>query len=124
MTIDEVVTMVDRLKPNQYEYAQKLSWLSKLDGQIFHEVILTHEGAPAEAFEGYDGADTNIELMVPSPYDEDVYNLYLQSCIDRENGEMGKYNQSITLFSNAYLTFCNWYNRTHMPLPKQSMWIY
>ena len=34
-----------------------------------------------------------------------------------ENGETGKYNQSITLYNNAFLTFQNWYNRTHIPLP-------
>ena len=34
--------------------------------------------------------------------------------IDRENGEAGKYSQSITLFNAAFSRWRNWYNRAHM----------
>ena len=116
MTIHEAVEMVDRLKPNQYDQEQKVKWLSKLDGMIFREVISTHADSPIEEFKGYDNAFPDTEMLVPYPYDEDVYNYFLQMQIDKENGEMAKYNQSATLFNNAYKTFCDWYNRTHLPL--------
>ena len=48
MTAGEVITLVDALEPNQYTEQNKLTWLDRLDGQIFNEVIYTHaheEGA-------------------------------------------------------------------------------
>lgn len=116
MTIDNAISLVDKLKPNQYLPVLKIKWLSKLDGQIFKEVFQTHEGNPIESFEGYTADDKDKELLVPYPFDEDIYNYFLQAQIDKENGEMGKYNQSITLYNNAFLSFQNYWNRTHMPI--------
>ena len=120
MTIHEAVEMVDRLKPNQYDQEQKVKWLSKLDGMIFREVISTHADSNVEEFKGYDNAFPDTEMLVPYPYDEDVYNYFLQMQIDKENGEMAKYNQSATLYNNAYKIFCDWYNRTHLPIPEKA----
>lgn len=125
MTIREALETVDKLKPNQYDAQTKINWLSKLDGMIFKEVILTHIHPPdLGAFAGYDGANEETELIVPYPYGEDVYNYFLQSMIDKENGEMAKYNQSATLYNNAYKAYCNWYNRTHRPIPVRSRYLY
>lgn len=124
MTIGEAISLADRLKPNQYPQTLKVKWLSKLDGMIFKEVIQTHAGSTLEAFDGYDNAPQDTELIVPYPYDEDIYNNFLQSQIDKENGEMGKYNQSITQYNNAYNIFQDFYNRTHMPLPASTRFIF
>lgn len=117
MNISDAIYLVDKLKPNQYSTDIKTGWLSKLDGQIFKEVFLTHTDSPIESFEGYDGSDPEQELLVPYPYDEDIYNYFLQAQIDKENGETAKYNQSITLYNNAFHAFQAWYNRTHLPIP-------
>ena len=112
MTAGEAISLVDNLRPNQYDSTLKLKWLNKLDGQIFREVIQTHEGcavySPRE--------DMERELIVPFPYAEDVYCNFLQAMIDKENGEIGKYNQAISLFQTAYTRYCNWYNRTTRPI--------
>lgn len=114
MTISDAITMVDALRPNQYSKDMKIRWLTRLDGMIWQEVIRTHEGA-AETFDGYSSAELESkEMLVAAPYDEDVYNNYLQAMIDRENGEAGKYSQSITLFNAAFVRWRNWYNREHM----------
>ena len=42
MTVWEAIAKVDDLKPNQYDTNTKIGWLSKLDGQIYVEVISTH----------------------------------------------------------------------------------
>lgn len=124
MTIQEAIYRVDRLKPNQYEAIQKIRWLSKLDGMIWKEVMMTHVGLTweqiREGFQGYEDASRDTELLVPYPYDEDIYNYYLQSQIDKENMEIAKYNQTAALFNNAYKAFCDYYNRTHRPIPKRS----
>ena len=43
MTIREVLETVDRLKPNQYGSADKLRWLSELDGAVYREILTQHE---------------------------------------------------------------------------------
>ena len=124
MTIAEAISLVDKLKPNQYTETMKKNWLSKLDGLVFKEVFQTHEENPIESFEGYETAGVDTELLIPYPYDEDIYNYFLQASIDKENGETGKYNQSITLYNNAFLTFQNWYNRTHQPISSGTRFIF
>lgn len=118
MTIQQAIELVDKLKPNQYEHEQKVKWLSKIDGQVWIEVISTHWGCYyLEPFSGYDASNPDTELLVPYPFAEDIYNYFLQSQIDKENGETGKYSQNAAAFNAAYKTFCDWYNRTHRPFP-------
>ena len=124
MTIAEAISLVDKLKPNQYTEVMKKSWLSKLDGLVFKEVFQTHEDNPVESFEGYEEAGMETELLIPYPYDEDIYNYFLQASMDKENGETAKYNQSITLYNNAFLTFQNYYNRTHKPISSGTRFIF
>ena len=116
MTIKEAIDLVDKLKPNQYPFNLKVKWLSNLDGMIFKEVLKTHEGCEVQKFAGYDDAPSEEELLVPYPYDEDVYNYFLQARIDKENGEIVKFNQNGLLFNQAYQAFANYHHRTHMPV--------
>ena len=124
MNISDAIYLVDKLKPNQYSTDIKIGWLSKLDGLIYKEVFATHADNPVESFNGYDGEDPEKELLVPYPYDEDIYNYFLQAQIDKENGETAKYNQSITLYNNAFHAFQAWYNRTHLPIPTGQRFIF
>ncbi len=43
MTIREALETVDRLKPNQYGSADKLRWLSELDGAVYREILTQHD---------------------------------------------------------------------------------
>ena len=72
--------------------------------------------APAEpVFPGYpDDAPDDTELLAGFPNDS-MYLRWLESQIDLNNAEINKYNQSRELFNTAYLTYTDWYNRTHMP---------
>ncbi len=116
MTITEAITMIDSIKPNTYTHAQKIDWLSTLDEMIKKEIIDTHEGGEAVDFSGYgEDTDINTPLLVPSPYDE-IYIFWMESKIDYWNGEGKKYNNSITMFNNAYSTYQEYYNRMHRPL--------
>jgi len=115
MTVKEAIALVDRLKPNKFSEADKLKWLSDIDGLIVRELVDSHEDSPLEdEFEGYGVSDKNTELIAPYPYDI-LYRWYLESQIDLGNMEIAKYNNSKTLFNNAYLTYTDYYNRTHMP---------
>lgn len=117
MTITEAIAMCDGLRPNHYPRQMKIGWLSKLDGRIFHELLMTHADCPADSFAGYD-ADTDGEtpLLVPAPYADDLYNYFLQAQIDKENGEAARYNQSITMYNSAFRAYENHYRRSHLPV--------
>lgn len=56
-------------------------------------------------------ADPDTELLIPHPYAEDIYNFYLQSRIDLENGEIQKYNNSNAMYTAAYSRFASAFNR-------------
>lgn len=115
MTIQTAIDMIDTLKPNMVPHHQKVAWLSDLDGLIWREVILTHEGAPNIEFEGYN-QDTSpgTTLLAPEPY-TDIYQHYMASKMDTANRETGEYAKDMALFNNAWQTLCDYWNRTHMP---------
>ena len=71
-------------------------------------------------FNGYhEDTPIDTELLVPAPYDEEVYLFWLQSKIEYWNGEMGKYNNSVTMYNKAYSNFERAYNREHKPITKK-----
>ena len=124
MTIIEAISRADRLKPNTYSQQDKVGWLSTLDGIVKKEIIDTHEGGEDVAFTGYnDDTTLTTELFIPAPYDE-VYVRYLEMQIDYANGEYGKYNNSRTMFNDAYSAFEKYYNRENMPLKRGKRFLF
>lgn len=119
MTIIEAINRIDAIKPNTHSQTEKIRWLSTLDGLIKTNIIDTHEGSDAVVFNGYT-EETNLttRLLVPAPYDE-IYLCWLESKIDYYNGEMGRYNNSISMYNTVYAGFEKYYNRTHMPKGKK-----
>mgnify|MGYP003310156292 CR=1 FL=1 len=123
MTIMEAINRIDTIKPNSYPQGEKIRWLSELDGTVKAKVIDTHEGADAVQFDGYT-EDTNLctNLLVPAPFDG-MYLFWLESKINYANGETGRYNNSISMFNNAYEEYARFYNRNHMPIGKKMKYI-
>ena len=115
MTIAELITHVDTISPNQYTDAQKIAWLSNLDGKVFLEVIKTHEPGHEEEYEAHT-ADTD-ELLIEAPYAQDVYSNYLLAKIAEANAEIPKYNLYSTLYNVEYNQWVSWYHRNHLPVP-------
>lgn len=115
MTIMEAITKLDSLKSNVYSQADKVEWLSKLDGAVKRLIIDTHEGSEQVPFCGYT-ADTSLDtvLLVPSPFD-DVYLRWMEAQIDYYNGETDRYNNAIILYNSLFEEYANFYNRTHSP---------
>ena len=124
MKIIEAINRIDALKPNTYAEREKVFWLSLIDDTIKKEIIDTHEGAEAVVFNGYDEkTDVNTELLVPSPYAE-LYLYWLESKIDYYNGEMVKFNNSITMFNNMYEAYERFYNRDHMSVLRKRIFLF
>ena len=119
MTIQEAIDRIDILKPNKFPDRQKVAWLSDLDGMVYREILLAHEGVePGFVFEGYH-QDTphDTELLVPVPY-VDIYQHYMATQMDIANMESSKYSQDMLLFNNAWTTFGDYWTRTHMPVQR------
>ena len=119
MTIIEAINKLDTLKPNSYTQADKILWLSDIDGKIKATIIDTHEGGENVTFNGYtEFTDLNTKLLVPSPY-EDLYVKWLEMQIDYTNAEYGKYNNSAAAYNSVYSAFEKYYNRQHMPISQK-----
>lgn len=113
MTIKEMIDKTDALKPNQYSAADKMDWLSDLDGRIMQEVILRHEhGVDLPVFSRY--TDATAELLVEDTY-SDLYVYYLMAQIDFYNAEYIRYNNSSAAFNQAYADYARNYHQRHMP---------
>ena len=135
MTIDEAIERCDRMKPNAYSRADKIRWLSELDGRVMRDIVQTHEGKqpetgetdtvvgeapqdketegghkPGEAGTWFIGYDENTPggtaLLAPSPY-EDIYIKYLFMQIDFNNAEFTRYNNSAAMFQAVYSDFAD-----------------
>ena len=116
MTIAGLIDMVDNLKPNQIEHGIKEEWLKNIEGQLWDEIILTHEDVPETVFD-VKTATGGTELTAQPPY-SDLYRFYLEAQIDLANGEMTRYNNSMMLFNGSWMAYRNYYNRRHMPITR------
>ena len=122
MTIQEVVDIVDAIKPNQYGIEEKTRWLSFLDAIIINDVLKTHEGYEGQYddFVGYSPDNTGAGLIVGAPYDV-LYEAYLKMKIDEENGETARYNNSATMFNSYFDAYKKYYNKHHIPLQQNML---
>lgn len=121
MTIGEAILRCDNLKPNQYTEADKIKWLSDLDGIVKREILDTHQKDSEIAFDGYtEQTPETTELLIQEPY-TDTYLKYLFAQIDFHNGEFARYNNSMVMFNVAYSAFADDYNRTTLPVQENSI---
>lgn len=114
MTIMEAVNSVDNLKHNTYSFADKVQWLSRLDGMVKRLIIDTHESRKV-FFYGYtEDTEPDTELLVPAPFDA-MYLRWLDAQIDYTNGEYDKYNNSILMFNVEWEKYQKYYRSVHKP---------
>ena len=124
MTIIEAISRVDNQKFNTIDQDQKVKWLSKLDYMVKTQIIDTHEGGEHVTFTGYDSdSDMHTQLLVSAPFDE-VYLRWMEAQIDYSNGEIDKYNISITMFNTEFEAYATWYHRNHMPISRGRRFIF
>lgn len=121
MTIQEALDQIDDLKVNTYSTTQKIRWLSDLDGKMWNEIILAHEGVPAGAvFRGYDDdTPTDTVLLAPGAYAE-IYRHWLAAQIDDSNRDTQEYSKSMIRYNQAWHDLEAYWTRTHMPIGRAS----
>lgn len=117
ITIGEVLSLVDSIKPNTRTAEEKTLWLNNIDRMVFEEIIKAHEGFEDIEFNGYDeNTPQDQALLIPKHYGADIYRFYIETQIDLANAEYSKYNTSMQLFQMAYNNYAQTYTREHMPL--------
>ena len=113
MKVKEAIMCADTLMPNQYEYEQKVRWLSELEGQAKREIFDLYKDSPADGFTGYkEGVHDDQTLLIPPPYDG-VYIDWLQAQFSYFNAEFTRHGNAQLRFNNSYLTFQAYWIRTH-----------
>ena len=115
MTVNQILTAVNDLEPNQYKQQDKIDWLNQLDGQVFDELVLTHVHDEDAEFTPHSA--TTDDLLIPEPYAREIYVAYLMAMIAFHNHENVKYNGNMTMFNTAYQEYAAYYNRKYVPLP-------
>lgn len=109
----EILTTLDRMRPNAYTDAEKLGFLNTIEGRIYKEIFEKAEGAE-ERFRPFLEGEEERELAVLVPY-TDIYFYYLAAMIDFYNGDAGRYNDTIVLFNQAWADYAAYYRRRHKP---------
>lgn len=116
MKIKTAIDRVYAVRPDSFTPDEKVEWLNHLDGQIYQEVILTHENPQNISFSKYDASDLEKELLIPFPYDK-IYTSYLKMMIEEAYGETEAYNNALYLYNENKKDFLSYWNRTYRPLP-------
>ena len=121
MTIQRALDIADTMKPNMMDRDLKILFLSEIEQLIHQEIIMKHVHTPEqEVMPAYDEqTDPGTVLNIPDPYSM-VYVYWVMSKIDLQNLEYDKYNSDRALFENAYDTMHDWWNRTYMPIQRNS----
>ena len=111
MTLSEVMTRVDEIKPNAFSNEVKTSWMNEVEGMVQTEVFLfNHVDVVQYSYE----EDKDKTLLVAPPHDK-LYAPYLEARIDYANGEYNKYQNTMQLFNQFYGEFMRWYADTYRP---------
>ena len=86
------------------------------NGKVYKsaQAVITAGKAMNHPFNGYTDGALGKTLIVGAPYD-DIYVKWLEAQIDYANGEYGKYNNTKTMYGNAYDSFARAYHREHKP---------
>lgn len=111
MTVEKALAKFKRLYPGSvYTDEDLISWLSIVDGRVYNDIILTHEGHEDVTFEGYTSTTpTSTVLLIPEPYSE-AYIYYLMAMSEMHNGESERNANSTAMFNNEYNSFAAYYN--------------
>ena len=116
MTVNEAIARCDEMTGDVCGREAKLRWLSDIESTLYREVVCTHAGASSVMEPPPFGPDDGERvLLAPDPYGE-LYIFYLMMRAHLLLQDMGQYNNAAVLFSTAYASFADWYNRQHMPL--------
>ena len=113
MTVKELFDLVDQIRPNAFTEREKLHFLNTIEGKVYREILEKAEKG-AEEFLPFREGDEERELAVPIPY-TDIYIYYLAAMRDFDNGDAGRYNDTMVLSNTAWNDYAAYYREKHRP---------
>ncbi len=113
MTVREAVAQFKDAVPTSLGEDTLVSWLNELEGAVYEELIMTHEGETFP-FAPITLTEPDRELYLPAPYSK-VYVDYLKMKSDVAFNDTGRYESSGAHFAASWSDAANHYNRTHAP---------
>lgn len=111
MKIREVIAYADAVKPNAFDYAAKVTWLSECEGLVQTEVMLL-SFADIVSYSADTSPET--ELLAAPPHDK-LYRAYLVAMIDFANGEYNRYANTVAMFNQYFSEYTVWYADRYRP---------
>lgn len=110
MTVTDVITKADSLKPNVLSISQKRDWIFALEMQI-REFLLMYEVQEAD---NLFLREENPVLILTEEW-EDIYVFYLLSMISMALCDIAMYNNYTALFNNIYTNWQRKSRRENIP---------
>ena len=126
VTIKDILEEVQEIKPNTLSEALAIKFLSRLDMQLWEELLSWHEGTETfyEHMYSVDAQGAEVSklpytaktdsLLVPYEYAA-LYVDYLVMKIDLINNDLQRYNNSAINFDAMLNSFAAYVNRNYMP---------
>lgn len=111
MTLSEVITIVDGIKPNAFTEEDKTRWINEVEGNVQIDVFLLSPD-DVKTYKWED--DKNCTLLVAPPHDK-IYEAYLAAKIDYANGEYNKYQNTYQMYNAFFTEFAAWFAETYRP---------
>lgn len=109
MTVNDVISEIDELRPNKFSFETKTRWISECECEI---LIRTGKTAVKLSYP----ADAGAELSVPHPFDK-IYVAYLEAAIDYRTKDYAAYQNSSAVYNEALIDYMKYYERS-----KSSAW--
>lgn len=103
-TIENVIAIVDEIKPNSYSEQIKTKWINEVEGRI-KDKILRVPHIPYKWPE-----DSNTVLVVPGTY-SDIYESYLFAMIEWFNRDFEAYNNEMLMYNSKLTEIEQYYKR-------------
>ncbi len=114
MKIGQLLSTIDKIKPNTIESEDKFEWINEIEGLIYNN-IFAKAADTSFNFTPYDfEKDQDTDILVPAPY-EAMYIHYLSAKIDFWEGDINSYNNNMSLYNELYDNFAAFYRRNNMP---------
>ena len=107
MTVSEIISRADAIRPNAVPQEVKLGFLSDVEGQV--RVLICKE-AP-ESLKPLTAADGGKVLTVSYPFDN-LYVLYLCAMYAYYAQDTELYANDRVVFEKAWSDYAKWYQRT------------
>ncbi|MBE5928500.1 MAG: hypothetical protein E7267_03890 [Lachnospiraceae bacterium] len=112
MTIQEVISNVDTVKPNMIDDGVKIIWLNEVENAVYRIMKLRKGSENTKKPHLTIESDADYELLLPDEF-SGIYTHYISAMIDYNNGETARYNNSMIMYNNTMNDFENYWYRTH-----------